>query len=264
MRFTLYGIAVLAALFLWLLVKLDRGYRLRRAVVVRTTDEAPILQAYLEIEGTGYRLLFWQGWDTISAAHLCLDPPQESKGVTLRWDLHELQHSGICERLRPLRYRPALRWILPTGGEIVEPPIWVKDTVWSLSDTLPAWECEVTGKIGKHRYPLRLPKEWGVYPETLWVEARIERFTRLTTEIIPQAEGTEGYTLLLNPSRVQVHFWVPISMAERWKPSDFEVVVDMRKVLPGDSVVYPEIRRRPPFAQRIEIVPSALGFTRVY
>jgi hypothetical protein len=83
-------------------------------------------------------------------------------------------------------------------------------------------------------------------------------------EIAPKVVGVKGYLLLLRPSRVKLLFSVPASYAAQWYPSNFEVVVDMQKVLPGDTVVYPELRKKPSFVRDVQILPPALEFTRIY
>lgn len=264
MRVFLYGIALTAAILLWLLIKLDRTYTITHTVAVHAEPGSDPLLVNLEVEGDGYNILRWRRIDTISATRLCLSPPRGWRGVALRWDLQELRRRGLCERMKQIRYKPSLRWILPTGADFVDPPVWVSDSVWILNDTLPPAEYELVAVPGRQRYPVPLPAQWGVYPETLWVESHVAQYIYAVAEVIPTTEGTQGYTLVLTPPRVQVRFWVPQSMADRWQPSDFVVAIDMRKVLPNDSVVYPELRRRPPYVRRVEIVPPALSYTRLY
>lgn len=264
MRFLLYGIALTAAVFLWLLIKLDRTYTLTHTVLVQVSPEVEPVPISLEVEGGGYDMLRWRRIDTISAARLCIAPPKNWRGIALRWDFQELRRQGICDRLRRIQYKPSLRWVLPGGADFVTPPVWLTDSLWASWDTLPSTEYELVAVPGRHRYPLPLPPQWGVYPETLWVEGHVAQYMYAVTEVTPIAEGTEGYTLVLTPSRVQVRFWVPQAMVDRWKPSDFVVAIDMRKVLPNDSVVYPELRRRPPYVRQVEIIPPALRYTRLY
>ncbi|MCS7153223.1 MAG: hypothetical protein N2253_04425 [Bacteroidia bacterium] len=265
MRFFLYGLATTAALVLWFLVKLDRTYLLTHTVQVYGGEgKSGAFSVNVEIEGDGYSLLRWKRIDTISAARLCLAPPTAVEKVKLRWDLSPLRRAGICGELRLRKYRPSLHWVLPSGADFVGPYEWISDSIWSLQETLPSWEYQLVAKPGRHRYPIPLPAHWGVYPETLWVQAEVSRYIYAATEVTPQSEGTEGYTLILQPPRVQVRFWVPQAYADQWKPSDFLVVVDMRKVMPTDSVVFPELRKRPPYVRNVEIYPSVLGFTRLY
>ncbi|MCS7298180.1 MAG: hypothetical protein RMK19_04510 [Bacteroidia bacterium] len=264
MRIFLAAVAGIGGLLLWLLIKLERTYTISHKVFVQPAIGNASEVVSVEVEGKGYALFFWRRIDTISVARLCMDPPRGAGRVSLRWNLSELNRSGICKRLKPTQVRVPVRWVLPAGADLIEPPFWRNDTVWSLTDSLPLQEYELVAQIGRRSYPIPLPSEWGVYPETLWVEAHVASYIYAITEVVPQPEGVDGYTLLLQPDQVQVRFWIPQSMADRWKPSDFQVVVDMNKVMPGDSLVYPELRRRPPYARRIEIIPSALRFTRLY
>lgn len=264
MRLLLYGVSLSAAILLWLLIKLDRTYTVSHTIYVEVGGQAEPFPIEVEVEGNGYDLLRWRRMDTIPAAQLCIAPPRGVNRINLHWDQREFHRRALCERLKLIHYKPTLRWILPKGADFVEPPEWLSDSVWVLSDTLPAWEYELVAKPGIHRYPIPLPRRWGAYPETLWVEGHVAQYIYATVEVPPSTEGTQGYTLVLTPPKVQVHFWVPQSMADRWKPEDFQVVVDMRKVLPTDTVVYPELRQRPPYVRRVEIQPPALSFTRLY
>ncbi|MEN3040442.1 MAG: hypothetical protein ABDH66_02740 [Bacteroidia bacterium] len=264
MRLFLYGVAVTVAILLWLLIKLDRTYKISRIVTVQAPGlERPIL-ATVEVEGSGYDLIYERGGDTISAARLCISPPATKNKLKMHWSLTELNRSGICHKLRRISYRPILRWILPSGADFVSPPAWLSDTIWAFADSLPPFTYELVAKLGYHRYPVPLPPDWATYPETLWIEANTARYIYASTEVSPKAIGTENYSLILTPNRVQIRFWVPQSMADQWKSEDFQVIVDMRKVLPKDSVVFPELHKCPPYVRRVEIIPPALGFTRVY
>ncbi|MCX8112800.1 MAG: hypothetical protein N3E49_06360 [Bacteroidia bacterium] len=264
MRLFLYVIAGTAAILLWFLIKLDKLYTLNHTVFVRGSPLGDGAFVGVEVTGKGYNLLRWRHLDTISAVQLCVAPPTTVGEVKLHWNMENLSRLGVCGKLQVRRYRPSLRWILPSGADFVVPPTWIADSVWTFIDSLPRWDYQLAAEVGRRTYPIPLPRHWGVYPETLWVEANVARFIYAITEVTPQPEGTKGYTLILNPSRVQVRFWVPQSMVDRWKPSDFYVVVDMQKVLPKDSVVYPEVRRRPPYVRQVEIFPPALKFTRLY
>ncbi|MCS6894552.1 MAG: hypothetical protein NZZ60_00165 [Bacteroidia bacterium] len=256
--------AATVAILLWLLIKLDRNYKVSRTVVVQVPiSERPVL-VNVDIEGSGYDLLYESNIDTIAAARLCIAPPAARGNLSMRWNLRELHQLGICQKLRRISYKPTLRWILPSGVDFVSPPNWLSDTIWTFADSLPPLSYELVAKIGYHRYAVPLPSHWGNYPETLWVEAHTAKYIYASVEVTPQAIGTENYALLLTPNRVQIRFWAPQSMADRWKPEDFQVIVDMRKVLAGDSVVFPELHKCPSYVRRVEITPSALSFTRVY
>ncbi|MCS7163006.1 MAG: hypothetical protein NZ958_06770 [Bacteroidia bacterium] len=253
------------AVGLWFLVKLDATYAVTYHVALspRPLEDLP---EYVEVEakGSGYELLLARRYDTISPIRLCVAPPERVGPLLLRWNLAEFHRRMPCHRLKQLTYRPLIRWIHPEGMDFVGPVVWARDTVWVWErDTLPPWEYTCVAREGRHRYPIPLPPQWGVYPETLWVEAEVAPFVFATVTITPHLEGAENTPTTLTPDRVEVRFWLPRPYLRKWKPEDFEVVVNMRKVLPNDSFVYPELRRYPPFIYQVEMVPSKLSFTRL-
>ncbi|MCX7605990.1 MAG: hypothetical protein N2170_01825 [Bacteroidia bacterium] len=264
MRWLLPIISFLAAVTLWLLIKLDQRYKVTHSVVVRTGEMAsPSIN--LEAEGIGYSLLFWRPPDTVSLARLCLAPLTAPSGVTVRWDMSGVQHAGLCKLLRLRTYRPTLRWILPEGTDFVESPRWLTDSVWAPGEEkFPPFEYELVAQVGRHVYPIPLPSGWDVYPETLKVEAEVSRYVFASVALRPRIEGAKGYKVRLNPEKVEVSFWVPESHMKRWSPADFEVVVYMHKLLPGDTTVYPELIKRPPFVRQVRVIPSSLNFIQIY
>jgi len=265
----LVGLALGAAVFLWLLVKLDQRYEVRKPVWVRLGSGEKsgenLLAAEMHISGAGAALLRRRLSDTVSLARLCkgVDPLQ--RDFSVRWAIFGAKEADLCAQLEKVVYRPRLRWILPEGADFVEPYKWVSDTVWVWKGHLPPpYEQEIVAEVGHHTYPVPLPSSWAVYPETLYVQAYIGRYLQGEVEVEPQVIGAEKYRVLLRPARVQVRFLVPESYAGEWGPADFEVVVDMHKVLPEDTAVYPELRRKPPFVRSVELRPRSLDFTRIY
>lgn len=263
------GLALVAAVFLWLLVKLDQRYEVRKAVWVRLWggERVPssLVAAELQIEGSGATLLRRRLPDTLSLARLCKGGYPAERDFFVRWVFWGAKEADLCAQLERLVYHPKLRWILPEGAEFVEPYRWVSDTVWVWKGhLLPSYEQEIVARVGYHTYPVPLPSSWGVYPETLYVQAHIGRYLQAEVEVEPRIVGAGKYQVLLRPARVQVRFLLPESYASDWDPSEFEVVVDMQKVLPEDTAVYPELRRKPPFVRHVELVPRSLEFTRIY
>ncbi|MCS6790046.1 MAG: hypothetical protein NZ580_03610 [Bacteroidia bacterium] len=257
----LYGIAVIGAFFIWLSIRLEQTYRIEYKVKLWPLPESAgyPTEAHLQVEGTGYALLFWKRIDTISPVRLCFKPPQASSSLRLTWEAHP----ELCKRIRRFPLRPIVRWIMPEGMDFVVPPTWVSDSVWAIEPFTLAQipEVQLVARSGKHLYPVPVPM--GVYPETLWVQAHITRFIPASVELTPILEDEPGRPFFLRPAYVTVRFWIPESHLKEWKRSDFEVVVNVKKVLRGDSVVYPELRKRYPHARYVEISPNVLHFSYV-
>lgn len=263
------GLALIAAIFLWLLVKLDQRYEVRKSVWVRLwgggKGTANLVAAELQVGGAGAALLSRRLPDTLSLARLCKGIYPVDRDFFVRWGLLGAKEADLCAQLEKVVYHPRLRWILPEGADFVEPYGWVSDTVWAWKGyLLPLYEQEIVAQIGYHTYPVPLPPSWGVYPETLYVQAHIGRYLQVEVEVEPRIVGAVSYRVLLRPACVQVRFLLPESYAGEWSASDFEVVVDMQKVLPEDTAVYPELRRKPSFVRHVELVPRSLEFTRIY
>jgi hypothetical protein len=141
----------------------------------------------------------------------------------------------------------------------------VQDSVWiGKGEALPPYEFELVAQKGKHVYPVVLPKSWYVYPETLWVAAEVDRFVLATVALAPQVQGAKGYRVRFRPDKVSLRFWIPEAYQDKWHPEDFAIVVPMDKLLPGDTVVFPELVRKPSYARQVQLIPSALAFTRIY
>ncbi|MCS7188169.1 MAG: hypothetical protein NZ933_00025 [Bacteroidia bacterium] len=263
MKWVLYGAPVGIALLLWLLVKLDQNYKvIHHVVIVENSGSAHVVE--MEAEGSGYALLFWQLPETLSLARWCMEEGRSPKGIFIRWKDIESRRRILCSQLQPRRYQPSIHWVLPQEADFVSPPKWKIDIIWvSANYQPPPWETEVVARLGKHLYPIALTLQWRVYPETLWVEAEIARYILATTSVKPRIEGANTERIELIPPQVRVQFLVPEPYADRWSPADFEVVVSMQKLLPGDTVVYPHLVRRPPFVRKIQIDPPALGFIRI-
>lgn len=264
MRWVLLGIAVLAGGILWLFVKLDQKYKVSFQVIASAPGIKPVAFP-VQVEAVGYDLLSWEVRDTLPLARLCVGVLPFPNKVEVRWEGNAEPTQKLCEQLHKVAYRPALRWILPQGADFVGRPQWIQDSVWlGKGSTLPSYEFELVAQIGKHRYPVVLPKSWYVYPETLWVEAEVDRFVLATVTLSPQVQGAKGYRVRFRPERVSVQFWIPEAYQGQWRPEDFTLLVPMDKVLPGDTVVFPELVRKPPYVRQVQLIPTALAFTRIY
>lgn len=260
MRWGLYGLSLLAACLLWLLVKLDRPYKVGEKVSLAMLGEV-LRSVEVQVEGPAYALLLWRPPDTLSLARYCFAPPPAPAALRVYWP----SVGVLCEQLRREVYHPKLHWVLPEGTDFVEPPRWLVDSLWlGQNASLPPWEVSLVAQRGKKTYPVPLPPKWYVYPETLWVEAHVDRFVFASVSLAPRLEGVQGYKVLLNPARVEVRFWVPEKQLGAYQPGDFELVLRMDKVLPGDTVAYPELVRYPAFIRQVEVVPASLSFARIY
>lgn len=260
MRWGLYGLSFLGACLLWLLVKLDQRYQLRK-VVYLAMQAGSGRSVEVQVEGPAYVLFLWQPPDTLSLARYCFALPQAPAELSVSWP----PVGSLCEELRREVYHPTLHWVLPEGTDFIEPPRWLQDTLWVVRDfSPPSWEVSLVAQRGKRVYPVPLPPKWYIYPETLWVEANVDRFVFASVSLVPRVEEVQGYKVFLNPARVEVRFWVPESQLGAYQPEDFELVLRMDKVLASDTVVYPELVRYPSFIRQVEVVPAYLNFVRIY
>lgn len=260
MRWGLYGLSLFLACLLWLLVKLDQRHVVKRTLHLAMRGQE-VRSVEVQAEGPIYALLLWKLPDTLSLARYCFAPPVAPAALKVSWP----SVGFLCEQLRREAYRPKLHWVLPEGTDFVEPPRWVVDSLWvGQNMSLPPWEVSLVAQRGKQMYPVPLPPQWYTYPETLWVEANVDRFVFASITLLPRLEGVKGYKVLLNPARVEVRFWVPERQLGAYQPEDFELVLRMDKVLPSDTVVYPELLRYPPFIRQVEVVPAYLNFARIY
>lgn len=260
MRWGLYGLSLATACLLWLLVKLDQRDKVVQKVHLVVRGEI-VRSVEVQVEGPTYALLFWQPPETLSLGRYCFALPQAPVTLSVSWP----SVGSLCEQLRREVYHPKLHWVLPEGTDFVEPPRWLTDSIWVLQEApLPSWEVSLVAQRGKRIYPVPLPAKWYIYPETLWVEATVDRFVFASVSLVPRLEGVQGYKVLLNPARVEVRFWVPERQLGAYQPEDFELVLRMDKVLPGDTVAYPELVRYPSFIRQVEVVPTFLNFARIY
>ncbi len=146
----------------------------------------------------------------------------------------------------------------------MEPWQWVgSDTLWSCG-ALPSHKVTLAGKSGFHLYPVVLPQEWGVYPETLWIQGHLASFFWVRYQIRPRIVGAHTYRVLISPPTLEVAFQVPRSYANEVSPQDIEVLIDMTKVLPQDTVAYVQVRAKKPYIRNLRFHPRSVYFTKVY
>jgi len=262
MRLWLLSIGV--SLGLWAIIRFSQTYRV---VVQRPLwgglGCGALGWAQLSIEGRGYELFRYMRahQDTLSLARLCKAafPPLVKVHMTDSPGL-----DSLCVRVTP--HRPSLRveWILPESHDWVEPWRWISpETLWSCSAP-PPHTITLVGKPGLHLYPVVLPREWGVYPETLWIQGHLASFAWVRHQIRPTIVGATGYRVLLSPPALEVFFQVPQRYVHEVSPRDIEVLIDMRKVLPQDTVAYPQVRVRKAYVRNLHFSPKVVRFTKVY
>ena len=146
----------------------------------------------------------------------------------------------------------------------MEPWQWVgSDTLWSCG-ALPSHKVTLAGKSGFHLYPVVLPREWGVYPETLWIQGHLASFFWVRYQIRPRIVGARTYRVLISPPTLEVAFQVPRTYANEVSPQDIEVLIDMTKVLPQDTVAYVQVRAKKPYIRNLRFHPGSVYFTKVY
>jgi len=263
MRLWLLSVGV--SIGLWGIIKLSQTYRVVVERPLWAGHSCGILGwAQLSIEARGYELFRYvrPHQDTLSLARLCKAPlpPQVKVYVTDSPGL-----DSLCARVAP--HRPSLRveWILPENHDWVEAWRWVgPETLWSCSAP-PSHTVTLVGKPGLHLYPIILPWEWGVYPETLWVQGHLAPFAWVRYQIRPTIVGIlSNYRVLLSPPVVEVTFQVPQHYVNAVSPRDIEVLIDMRKILPQDTVAYPQVRVKKAYVRNLRFSPKAVRFTKVY
>lgn len=262
MRLWLLSVGV--SLGLWTIIRLSQTYRILVQRPLWAGRECGALGwAQLSIEGRGHELFRYMRahQDTLSLARLCKAtlPPPVKVQVT---DAPRLD--SLCARVTP--HRPSLRveWILPENHDWVEPWRWMgPETLWSCSAP-PPHTITLVGKPGLHRYRVILPREWGVYPETLWIRGHLASYAWVRYQIRPIIVGATSYRVLLSPPALEVLFQVPRGYVNEVSPGDIEVLIDMRKVLPQDTVAYPQVRVRKPYIRNLRFSPKAVRFTKVY
>jgi hypothetical protein len=257
----LWILALNGALGLWGLMKLSQSHVYRDWYEVWVGESCGRLAwVDLQLTGRGYDLVRTNAAlrDTFPLGRLC-------KGLLLQ--SVKIQRSvvldSLCARLHLQAYHPEIEWVLPEGHDWVEPWQWVQDEIWSCGD-LPSHRVTIAAKPGLHLYPVILPRGWGVYPETLWVKGHLAAYSWMYYRIRPRVIGNTGYRVLLSPSVIEVQFQVPQKLIKQISPNDIDVIVDMRKVLPQDTVAYVQVRSRVPFTRNLRFRPQGVRFTRVY
>lgn len=257
----LWLIALVGGLLLWGLMRLSRTYTYEWDVVVLKPGLG-YDYARLVARGPGYAFLWANLPDTVSLVRLCRG--FEIKGPLLLEAARGFRMDTLCQAIQVQVYRPRLRWILPEGYDFAMPYRWLMDSIWTLAGwTPPPLEIDVVARGGRHRYPIPLPKSLGVYPETLWVEAKVVRYFRIRYTVEPRLLNKGSSRVALSPPRITLEFEVEEAQKSRVRPGDFELVVDMSKVLPGDSVVSVTLTQRPSGVRNVRFYPAALRFTRV-
>ncbi len=254
----LWFIAAIGGFLLWGLIRLSRTYTYEWDVVV-VGPGIGYDYARLVAVGSGYAFLQANLPDTLSLARLCKG--LGSGGALSIHSLHAPLIDSLCQAIQRQVYRPRLRWILPEGCDFAMPYRWKVDSVWALTGwPPPPVEIDVVGRKGQHRYPIPLPKSLGVYPETLWVEAKLVRYFRVRYMVEPRILNKGASRVFLTPPRLTLEFEVEESHKSRVQPRDFDLVVDMNKVLPGDSVVSVALMQKPAGVRNVRFFPTALRF----
>jgi hypothetical protein len=255
-------LTLLMSLALWLLTKLSQSYRVEVVKPLWAGGLCGVAGSVrLSVEGKGYELIryFRAFRDTISLARLCKGP------FPLQVRLSEATSlDSLCKRIQPHASRLQVEWVLPPGYDWVEPWQWISwDTLWGCAE-IPSHKITLVGKPGLHLYPVVLPREWGVYPETLWIQGHLAPFSWVQYQVRPRVFGAEGYRVLLSPPVLEVAFQVPQRYIREVSPEDIEVVVDMSKVLPQDTVAYLQVRVKKAYIRNLRFRPQAVRFTKVY
>ncbi len=260
MRLLLLAIFISGAF--WMVIKFSQTYRIQVSRPLWGGRGCGVYGwAHISMEGKGYevmRQLAFLG-DTLSLARLCKAP------ISARMRIYSSPSlDSLCRWIQPSSHKLQIEWILPRDHDWVEPWQWVNpDTLWSCR-ALPPQKITIAGKSGLHLYPVILPKEWGVYPETLWIQGHLASFFWVRYQVRPRVVGASTYRVLLSPPTLEVSFQVPRPRAGEVSPGDIEVLVDMSKVLPQDTVAYVQVRPKKPYIRNLHFHPRAVRFTKVY
>ncbi len=260
MRLFLLAIFISAAL--WTVVKFSQFYRVWVLRPLWGGRGCGVYGwAHISVEGKGYEVVRQLAFldDTLSLARLCRMP------TSTRMRIHTSPPlDSLCRRIQPAAHKIQIEWILPQDHDWVEPWQWMgSDTIWSCR-ALPRQKITLVGKSGLHLYPVILPKEWGVYPETLWIQGHLASFFWVRYQVRPRVVGASNYRVLLSPPTLEVAFQVPRTYINEVSPADVEVLVDMSKVLFQDTVAYVQVRPKKSYIRNLRFHPHVVRFTKVY
>ncbi len=259
----LWPLAILLSLVLWLLTKLSQTYSTQVSRLLWGGKGCGVLgRTQLAVSGKGYELIRRQlnaFRDTLSLARLCKGALPKEINLHTPYSL-----DSLCKRIHPYPQNLRVEWVLPKDHDWVEPWQWVgSETLWGCAPP-PSQKVVLSGKPGLHLYPVVLPGEWGVYPETLWIQGDLAPYFWVRYQVRPHVIGTGDYRVLLSPPVLEVAFQVPQAYADEVSPADVEVLVDMRKVLPQDTVAYLQVRTKKAYIRNLRFHPKAVRFTKVY
>ncbi|MGQ9864145.1 MAG: hypothetical protein ACUVRD_06670 [Bacteroidia bacterium] len=181
---------------------------------------------------------------------LAVDPPRE------KW-LNALQARKVPVHLHA-------KVMTPPQAELLSTPLVSPESVYTLGSSKPVWEGALTIESGESMHEIELQPACAFYPNRLRVHFVAEKMLQVRLALKPRIVGEMPTAIRIYPQKIFLTYKVPENSPHFPQAQDFDIYVDITRMEPEDSVIYPILARSPASIKDIQWHPKALRVKRIH
>lgn len=148
--------------------------------------------------------------------------------------------------------------------ELLSVPLVLPESVYALGGFEPAWKGTLTVESGETTQEITLQPSCAFYPNKLRIHLVAEKMLQVRLALKPRIVGSMPAGIRLHPQKIFVTYKIPEHRLHLSQAQDFDFYVDITRIQPEDSVIYPILVRKPAGIKDIQWYPKALQIKRIH